>query len=112
MNDPLGDVGSTIEEGDQQAANIQEQKGEIIRFSEEDSSAQDSGSLPLSGSAPIKRPLIPIKEMKSDWIKASYNGVVRRLHSPPRNLEELKVIFCTRYAELQPLLELDQTSMI
>ena len=31
---------------------------------------------------------------------------------PPRNLEELKVIFCTRFYNLRPLLELEQTSQI
>ena len=65
-----------------------------------------------SNSIPNTMTVIQIKELKSTWVKASYDNVVKRIFGPPRNIDELKVVLCTRFADLRPLLELDQTTAI
>ena len=66
----------------------------------------------MSNSLPKTMSLVEIKELKSSWIKASYDNVVKRIFDPPRNIDELKVVLCTRFSDLRPLLELDRTTSL
>ena len=91
----MSDVGSTNEATDRQSTINHGKISEIKLYSEE--IVSDSNSQVLSGIDIIKQNTALLKEMKSDWIKASYEGFIKRIHLPPKSLEELKVVFCTRF---------------
>lgn len=42
----------------------------------------------------------------------SFKNTVKRIFDPPKAIEELKFVLCTRFSELRPLLELEQQSQI
>ena len=106
----LSDVGSTNEATDAISILNVDKVNEIKIFSEDETSnsAKEQGLCPQAGYEQIRLNTVLNKELKSEWIKASYGGCIRRFYKPPKNnLEELKVIFCTRFFDLRPLLELE-----
>ena len=40
-------------------------------------------------------------DLKRNWIKATYNGVVKRFHQAPTDLEELKIFIWMRFGALR-----------
>ena len=87
------------------------------KLSEEESnsnsnSAQESEPQALSSNSSTQLPAAQVKQLKSTWIKASYNSVVKRIYDPPKSIDELKAMLCTRFCDLRPLLELGQSGTI
>ena len=115
-DEPIGDVGSTMEEGEEYKhpglSLVKIDQFKQLSEEEKSSSTQGRGTHELANSVPTTLNVVQIKEMKSSWVKASYDNVVKRIFDPPRNIDELKVVLCTRFTDLRPLLELDQTTAI
>ena len=112
QEEPIGDVGSTMEEGEERPHTLSIVQPEQFKQLSEEEKSNSRGSVPLSGTAANQLPAVQIKHLKSSWLKASYDGTVKRIHEPPRNIDELKVVLCTRFGGLRPLLELEYSSMI
>ena len=93
----IGDVGSTVEKGRKHpvAQNITtvEQSKQII----EDENPKQGNMLDDVIGVNDHQNNDQIKHLKSSWMKASYNNTVRRIHEPPKSIEELKVVLCNRF---------------
>lgn len=66
----------------------------------------------LSDNEVLQKPGLssPQKEIlydRSTWIKAHYNGKLKRIHNPPKNLDELIEILKRRFQDLREKLEHD-----